>query len=45
MAEAAGVSHFMTKPFSNTEMLEVVRRLAMQSPDTHPDNSPDTSHG
>ncbi|MEG3663789.1 response regulator transcription factor [Celeribacter halophilus] len=28
MAEAVGVSHFMTKPFSNTEMLDVVRRLA-----------------
>ena len=28
MAEAAGVSHFMTKPFSNSEMLEAVRRLA-----------------
>ncbi len=28
MAEAAGVSHFMTKPFSNTEMLDVVRQLA-----------------
>lgn len=28
MAEAGGVSHFMTKPFSNTEMLEVVRSLA-----------------
>ena len=28
MAEAAGVSLFMTKPFSNTEMLEAVRALA-----------------
>jgi DNA-binding response OmpR family regulator len=28
MAEAAGVSCFMTKPFSNSEMLETVRRLA-----------------
>ncbi|WP_066706532.1 response regulator transcription factor [Celeribacter ethanolicus] len=28
MAEAAGVSYFMTKPFSNSEMLETVRRLA-----------------
>ncbi|AJE47729.1 response regulator transcription factor [Celeribacter indicus] len=28
MAEAAGVSAFMTKPFSNAEMLEAVRGLA-----------------
>ncbi|WP_460275867.1 response regulator transcription factor [Celeribacter sp. ULVN23_4] len=28
MAEAAGVSYFMTKPFSNSEMLDIVRRLA-----------------
>lgn len=28
MAEAAGVSSFMTKPFSNAEMLEAVRALA-----------------
>ncbi|MBW6417400.1 response regulator transcription factor [Celeribacter sp. PS-C1] len=41
MAEAAGVSHFMTKPFSNTEMLEVVRRLAAEAPE----NPMDTSHG
>ena len=27
MAEKAGVSRFMTKPFSNTEMLEAVREL------------------
>lgn len=27
MAEKAGVSRFMTKPFSNTEMLEAVRTL------------------
>lgn len=27
MAEAAGVSRFMTKPFSNAEMLEAVRLL------------------
>jgi DNA-binding response OmpR family regulator len=27
MAERAGVSQFMTKPFSNAEMLEAVRRL------------------
>lgn len=27
MAERAGVSRFMTKPFSNTEMLDVVRAL------------------
>lgn len=27
MAEKAGVSRFMTKPFSNTEMLEAVRAL------------------
>nr|WP_319251897.1 response regulator [uncultured Celeribacter sp.] len=31
MAEAAGVSLFMTKPFSNTEMLEAVRALAAAS--------------
>lgn len=28
MAERAGVSRFMTKPFSNTEILEAVRALA-----------------
>ncbi|MFD1342941.1 response regulator transcription factor [Litorisediminicola beolgyonensis] len=28
LAERAGVSHFMTKPFSNAEMLEAVRALA-----------------
>ncbi|GAA3878135.1 response regulator transcription factor [Celeribacter arenosi] len=28
MAEAAGVSLFMTKPFSNSEILEAVRALA-----------------
>jgi DNA-binding response OmpR family regulator len=28
MAEKAGVSRFMTKPFSNTEMLEAVRALS-----------------
>ncbi|MCA0043545.1 response regulator transcription factor [Celeribacter litoreus] len=33
MAEAAGVSHFMTKPFSNSEMLDVVRGLAQQPTD------------
>ena len=27
MAERAGVSRFMTKPFSNTEMLDAVRAL------------------
>jgi DNA-binding response OmpR family regulator len=27
MAEKAGVSHFMTKPFSNSEMLDAVRAL------------------
>lgn len=27
MAEKAGVSRFMTKPFSNSEMLEAVREL------------------
>ncbi len=27
-AEAAGVSHYMTKPFSNSEVLERVRALA-----------------
>ena len=27
MAEKAGVSKFMTKPFSNTEMLDAVREL------------------
>ncbi len=28
MAEMAGVSKFMTKPFSNTEMLDAVRALS-----------------
>ncbi|WP_420860671.1 response regulator transcription factor [Algirhabdus cladophorae] len=28
IAAAAGASHFMTKPFSNAEVLDVVRRLA-----------------
>ncbi len=28
MAEKAGVNRFMTKPFSNAEMLEAVRELA-----------------
>ena len=27
MAEKAGVSRFMTKPFSNSEMLDAVRDL------------------
>lgn len=31
MAQAAGVSAFMTKPFSNSEMLEAVRALAVPS--------------
>ncbi|MEI4263191.1 response regulator transcription factor [Roseovarius sp. D0-M9] len=31
MAERAGASRFMTKPFSNTEMLEAVRALAGQA--------------
>ena len=30
MAEKAGVSRFMTKPFSNAEMLEAVRELTQQ---------------
>ena len=30
MAESAGVSRFMTKPFSNTEVLEAVRELSGQ---------------
>tara|TARA_R110002110_G_scaffold57317_18_gene163983 strand:+ start:4164 stop:4535 length:372 start_codon:yes stop_codon:yes gene_type:complete len=30
MAEKAGVSRFMTKPFSNAEMLEAVRALTAQ---------------
>ena len=30
MAERAGVSHFMTKPFSNAEMLEAVRALVQR---------------
>ncbi len=29
MAEKAGVSRFMTKPFSNTEMLDAVRELTV----------------
>ena len=28
MAEDAGASHYMTKPFSNQEMLDTVRALA-----------------
>jgi len=28
MAEALGASRFMTKPFSNQEMLDAVRELA-----------------
>ena len=28
MAERAGASHYMTKPFSNAEILETVRRMA-----------------
>jgi DNA-binding response OmpR family regulator len=31
MAEKAGVSRFMTKPFSNSEMLEAVRALSPAS--------------
>ncbi|MBM1631732.1 response regulator [Sulfitobacter mediterraneus] len=30
MAEKAGVSRFMTKPFSNAEMLDAVRELTTQ---------------
>lgn len=33
MAEASGVSMFMTKPFSNSDMLEAVRTLAGQTGD------------
>ncbi|WP_417249021.1 response regulator transcription factor [Celeribacter sp.] len=33
MAEASGVSVFMTKPFSNSDMLEAVRALAGQTGD------------
>ncbi len=32
MAEMAGVSRFMTKPFSNEEMLSVVRELTATGP-------------
>lgn len=32
MAERAGVSHFMTKPFSNAEVLETVRTLLRTDP-------------
>lgn len=28
LAESYGVSHFMTKPFSNTEVLEIMQKLA-----------------
>lgn len=28
MAERAGASHYMTKPFSNSEILETVRQMA-----------------
>lgn len=28
LAESFGVSHFMTKPFSNSEVLEIMRELA-----------------
>lgn len=31
MAQKAGVSHFMTKPFSNSEMLDAVRTLVPAS--------------
>lgn len=37
MAVAAGVSHFMTKPFSNSEMLDAVRRLVEH--DRHQDET------
>lgn len=30
LAEQLGVSHFMTKPFSNSEVLETVRALARE---------------
>ena len=31
-AEALGVSRFMTKPFSNRELIEAVRDLARKAP-------------
>lgn len=34
MAERAGVSRFMTKPFSNAEVLDAVRDLVAEVPDT-----------
>jgi DNA-binding response OmpR family regulator len=34
MAETAGVSRFMTKPFSNGEMLDAVRALTATTPTT-----------
>lgn len=33
MAECAGVSRFMTKPFSNAEVLSAVRDLVAEAPD------------
>ena len=33
MAERAGVSRFMTKPFSNAEVLGAVRDLVVEAPD------------
>ncbi|MGR3805153.1 response regulator transcription factor [Marinibacterium profundimaris] len=33
MAERAGVSRFMTKPFSNAEVLSAVRDLVAEAPD------------
>lgn len=33
MAERAGVSRFMTKPFSNAEVLSAVRDLVVEAPD------------
>lgn len=38
MAQAAGVSVFMTKPFSNTEMLNAVNALMSEPPVSGADN-------
>ena len=38
LAETLGVSAFMTKPFSNAEMLKVVRQIADEGPSSAPMN-------
>ena len=41
MAERAGANRFMTKPFSNAEMLAEVRAMLDQGLDQGPDRGPD----